>query len=73
MEQSVEHINMVAVKKDVPFQFKECTCRQDPKTIQCHWCGYSVVGRVRKICQMHPRIIHLMDMVVCPKCRGTLN
>ena len=50
-----------------------CCCEVLPRNIKCNWCAYQFFGRIRTKCQEHPRIIHLMDAVVCPRCRGSLQ
>merc|ERR1712066_229068 len=38
------------------------------KKIICRICGLIVVGRVRRLCPVHPNHIWLLDVSACPKC-----
>ena len=43
-------------------------CNRPAQNIICHACGHTFTGRTRKKCEVHPGIIHLMDIECCPKC-----
>ena len=47
----------------------QCICNDVARIIKCNWCGYELKARIRRICEKHPRIIHLVDIVVCPRCK----
>ena len=48
---------------------KSCICNDVARIIKCNWCGHELKARIRRICEKHPRVIHLMGIVVCPKCK----
>ncbi|XP_039253754.1 uncharacterized protein LOC120330859 [Styela clava] len=48
-----------------------CNCDRPVSAVFCLKCGHIFTGRMRKICQRHPKVIHLMDSSHCPSCRGT--
>ncbi|XP_060592229.1 uncharacterized protein LOC132746955 [Ruditapes philippinarum] len=62
----VNHAQMEDTKSNY---FDLCICNRQLQDILCRSCGYIFVGRQRRQCSMHPNEIHLMDSVVCPKCR----
>ncbi|KAL1417109.1 hypothetical protein MTO96_027162 [Rhipicephalus appendiculatus] len=50
---------------------QSCLCNRPLAFIFCGTCGSTYKGRVRKPCQEHPGLVHLMDMDQCPKCFST--
>merc|ERR1712037_434742 len=45
-----------------------CHCYRPVKKIVCRICGKLVIGRVRRLCPIHPNHIWLLDVSACPKC-----
>lgn len=47
-----------------------CVCQRDKYTVFCRACGFIILGRIRRNCFQHPRVIFLHDLTACPKCRA---
>merc|ERR1719219_3287082 len=45
-----------------------CHCFRPIKKIVCRICGKMTIGRVRRLCQVHPNHIWLLDVSACPRC-----
>lgn len=35
---------------------KKCSCRRDKTIVFCRACGYYCNGRIRLVCEIHPRV-----------------
>lgn len=46
-----------------------CNCDRPASAVFCSKCGHIFTGHMRKICQRHPKVIHLMDKEECPRCK----
>ena len=47
-----------------------CICNRPTQLVMCQGCGYTLDGRVRLQCPVHPLITFLLDLAACPKCKG---
>ncbi|XP_023229139.1 uncharacterized protein CG13380-like [Centruroides sculpturatus] len=53
---------------------KQCICERPKGVIFCTSCGMFDKGRIRTSCEIHPRMIYLMDWDnFCPNCRGQMT
>uniref|UniRef100_A0A2A4JL75 Uncharacterized protein n=1 Tax=Heliothis virescens TaxID=7102 RepID=A0A2A4JL75_HELVI len=51
---------------------KKCSCNRDKTIVFCRSCGYYCNGRIRLICEKHPRVTFLLDIAECPRCHSSL-
>jgi len=47
---------------------ENCICLRPLKRVMCCVCGYYMEGRLRKLCNVHPRDVYLHDVTECPEC-----
>jgi len=47
---------------------KNCICLRPLKRVMCCVCGYYMEGRLRRLCDVHPRDVYLHDVTECPEC-----
>jgi len=49
----------------------QCICSRPKSKVICQRCGYFAEQcRARRSCPTHPKLINLMDLSECPKCRS---
>ena len=57
---------------DAPGAVDSCICDRPQQLVMCQGCGYTLDGRVRLQCPVHPLITFLLDLTACPKCKGAV-
>ncbi|CAG9566011.1 unnamed protein product [Danaus chrysippus] len=50
---------------------KKCSCRREKTIVFCRSCGYYCQGRIRLLCEQHPRVTYLLDITECPRCHSS--
>ena len=47
----------------------DCTCSRPLKLVMCELCGETFRGRVKRVCNRHPKALYLQDVGECRKCK----
>ena len=67
----VKHKNVPDAPKTVETR-PSCICDRPQQLVMCQGCGYTLDGRVRLQCPVHPLITFLQDLTASPKCKGAV-
>uniref|UniRef100_A0A0N5AQB2 DUF3795 domain-containing protein n=1 Tax=Syphacia muris TaxID=451379 RepID=A0A0N5AQB2_9BILA len=47
-------------------ELTNCICDRPPCHVVCTRCGFELMGRLQKVCPVHPKKLALMDHRECP-------